>query len=46
MFGASAATSSIILLRNNECIVERNSHTKPEGAFPKKEVSNFHQPQH
>ena len=30
MFVASAATSSIILLRNNECIVERNSHTSEQ----------------
>jgi hypothetical protein len=50
MCGVSIATSSIVSLRNNMCIVENNNQNKPEpeGAFPgpKREVSNFDQPQH
>ena len=41
MCGAFTATSSIILPKDNECIVERNIHNKPEGAFPKREMSKF-----
>ena len=41
MFGACTATSSIILPRDNELIVERNIHSKPEDAFPKREISKF-----
>src|ERR1700724_3374159 len=33
---ASTATSSIILLRNNKYIVERNSDNKPEGCISQK----------
>ena len=35
MCGASMTTSSIMLLWN-KCIVERNSHSKPEGCFSQK----------
>ena len=41
MFGACTATSSIILPNDNELIVERNIHSKPEDAFPKREISKF-----
>ena len=41
MCGACTATSSIILPKDNECIVERNIHNKPEGAFLKREMSKF-----
>ena len=41
MCGACTATSSIILPKDNECIVERNIHNKPEGVFSKKEMSKF-----
>jgi len=33
------ACTSSILPNNNKWIVEKNSHSKPEGAFPKREVS-------
>jgi len=41
MCGACTAASSIILPKDNEFIVERNIHNKPEGAFPKREMSKF-----
>ena len=41
MCSACTATSSIILPKDNECIVERNIHNKPEGAFPKREIPKF-----
>ena len=41
MCGACTATSSIILPKDKECIVKRNIHNKPEGAFPKREMSKF-----
>jgi hypothetical protein len=41
MCGAFTAKSSIILPKDNECIVERNIHNKPESAFPKREMSKL-----
>ena len=40
MCGACTATSSIILPKDNGYIVDINIH-KPEGAFPKREMSKF-----
>ena len=31
----------LILPKDNECIAGRNLHNKPEGAFPKREMSKF-----